>query len=42
MSDSNEPSCWRVAALSFGLIAGLMLVVALIGGGGEATAVAVR
>ena len=41
MPESNEPSCWRAAVLTFAVMAGLMLVVALVGGG-EAPAVAVH
>ena len=39
MPGSNEPSCWRAALLTFGVLAGLMLIVALVAGG-DATAVA--
>jgi hypothetical protein len=41
MPNSNEPSCWRAATLTFTIMAGLLLVVALVGGG-DATAVAAR
>jgi hypothetical protein len=41
MPNSNEPSCWRAAALTFAVLAGLVLVVSLIAGG-ETTAVAFR
>lgn len=41
MPDSNEPSCWRAALLTFGVLAGLMLVIALFAGG-DATAIATR
>ena len=39
MPDSNEPSCWRAALLTFGVLAGLMLVIALLTSG-DATALA--
>ena len=38
MPKSNEPSCWRTAALTFGILAGLVLVIVLIVGG-DATAI---
>lgn len=41
MPNSNEPSCWRAALLTFGVLAGLMLIIALVASG-DATAVAVR
>jgi hypothetical protein len=41
MPNSNEPSCWRAAAFTFAVLAGLVLVIALIAGG-DTTAVALR
>ena len=41
MPDSNEPSCWRAAMLTFAVMAGLVLVVTMVGGG-DATAIAAR
>jgi hypothetical protein len=41
MSNSNEPSCWRAAALTFAVLGGLVLVAGLIAGG-DVTAVALR
>lgn len=41
MPNCNEPSCWRAAMLTFAVVAGLMLVVAMVGGG-DATAIAAR
>jgi hypothetical protein len=41
MPNCNEPSCWRAAMLTFAVVAGLMLVAAMVGGG-DATAIAAR
>jgi len=41
MSKSNEPSCWRAAALTFAVLAGLVVLITLIAGG-DSTAVALR
>ncbi|MGQ7791607.1 hypothetical protein ACUN0C_04270 [Faunimonas sp. B44] len=42
MPDSNEPSCWRTAALTFGLLASIVLVIALVAGGADVAAVAAK
>ncbi len=41
MSNSNEPSCWRAAVLTFAVLAGFVLVIGLIAGG-DTTSVALR
>jgi|GEM_PF-3624847 len=41
MANSNEPSCWRAAALTFAVLAGFVLVIALVAGG-DTTTVALR
>lgn len=41
MPNCNEPSCWRTAAITFIVLAGVVLVVALTGGG-DGTAIAMQ
>ncbi|WP_281173894.1 hypothetical protein [Afifella pfennigii] len=41
MPDLNEPSCWRAAALTFAVCAGLLLVISLIVSDGATAVVAV-
>ena len=40
MPYSNQPSCWRAAALTFAVMAALLLVITVIVGGDATTAVA--
>ncbi|MCT8265872.1 MULTISPECIES: hypothetical protein [Afifella] len=37
MPDLNEPSCWRAAAITFAVCAGLLLVISLVVSGGATT-----
>lgn len=43
MPNTKEPSCWRAASFAFAVVAGLVLIVAMVAGGdATATAVAIR